>query len=86
MNAQFGGALDDERKAMTAFRQYARQHIPAAQRASSLDDLIAGSAIKLAPTEKIIPPEQHKLERAEAEKKRSNALINYAGKDTESLE
>ena len=59
MEQTFDAEIKQDRDSLNAFRQYARQNIPAARRASSLDDLLAGSAIKMAPTEKLIP--KHKV-------------------------
>lgn len=61
MTSLFEEEKEQERVILNKFRQYARLHIPAARRASSLDDLIAGSAVKLAPTTKLLPDEENKI-------------------------
>jgi serine/threonine protein kinase len=81
MSQVFEAEIKKERASINAFRQYARKHIPAARRASSLDDLIAGSAIKMAPTQKLIPKSEQRAERPQS----PNALLDYEGKPTDSM-
>ena len=52
----FADEQTQKRLKLNAFRTYAAEHIPAAQQDSSLDDLIVGRTVKLAPTEKLLPP------------------------------